>query len=455
MIMKSIFKASHLAALVIACVFLTASAQAQSWITNGLVAYYPFNGNANDESGNGNDGNATALAFSGDRFGESSKAGEFNGTSAYVEIPSLTTFQYLPLTYSVWIKTREYLPPVSYINQSRIIMGRVQACDGSCGALSLYSEPRYGINDILGYYTGAEFLSSQIRPNLSSWMQLVLTIDINNRGAFYLNGNLVSSQQLGQLSTSFYPIRIGHGKPSVCSPSPDDFWKGGLDDVRIYNRALSSNEVAQLYAIESVNSNTSSDIYVLAIKAATQIQQASTTNLDGLITTPVPLKSTVTTATILSSLAQDEHAAGNYPSSTFPAGALLVVRGDSVIVTDSATNELVDVSDILTAQSDDNSVFSGKQNNATGLAAPMLSEIQYQKLVYDDSAITNGAHLSFTLGGLATVVTKDTVNAIAGTYSETVTSTVKSGAGTGNYQGTPFILSGSFTATCKKTASVP
>jgi Concanavalin A-like lectin/glucanases superfamily len=230
---------------------LVSSATAQSWLTNGLVAYYPFNGNANDASGNGNDGNATALVFSGDRFGESSKAGEFNGTSAYVEIPSLTTFQYLPLTYSVWIKTSDYLPPVSYINQVRIIMGRVQACDAACGVLSLFSEPRYGINDILGYYTGAEFLSSQIRPNLSSWMQLVLTIDINNRGAFYLNGNLVSSQQLVQLSTSFYPIRIGHGTPSVCSPLPDDFWKGGLDDVRIYNRALSSNEVAQLYVLES------------------------------------------------------------------------------------------------------------------------------------------------------------------------------------------------------------
>lgn len=203
------------------------------------------------------------------------------------------------------------------------------------------------------------------------------------------------------------------------------------------------------------SSNISSDTYVLAIKAATQIQQPSSTNLSGLITTPVPLKSTFTTATILSYLALDEHAAGNYPSSTFPAGALLVVRGDSVIVTDSSTNELVDVSDILTAQTDDNSVFSGKQNNATGLAAPMLSEIQYQKLVYDDSAITNGAHLSFTLGGLATVVTKDTVNAIAGTYSETVTSTVNSGAGTGNFQGTPFILSGSITATCKKNATVP
>ena len=51
MIMKSIFKASHLAALVIACVFLTASAQAQSWLTNGLVAEWKLEGDANDTIG--------------------------------------------------------------------------------------------------------------------------------------------------------------------------------------------------------------------------------------------------------------------------------------------------------------------------------------------------------------------------------------------------------------------
>ena len=286
------------------------------------------------------------------------------------------------------------------------------------------------------------------------WHMACFNFDTNTlKATLFVDGVQVSNMQLDSILRApvgpSYPLIIGGQAQST------ERFIGLIDDVRIYNRALSSNEVAQLYAIESVNSNTSSDTYVLAIKAATQIQQPSTTNLSGLITTPVPLKSTFTTATILSSLAQDEHAAGNYSSSTFPAGALLVVRGDSVIVTDSSTNELVDVSDILTAQTDDNSVFSGKQNNATGLAAPMLSEIQYQKLVYDDSAITNGARLSFTLGGLATVVTKDTVNATAGTYSETVTSTVKSGAGTGNYQGTPFILSGSFTATCKKNATVP
>jgi hypothetical protein len=440
MIMKSIFKASHLAALVATCVFLTASAQAQSWITNGLVAYYPFNGNANDEAGNGNDGVVSNAEFKTDRFGTVRAAMLISAVNGGVtSITKMPITGNMDRTISFWCKFSRPATNSGY-GQAAVEIGNYESFNGDF----LFSQDMKG--PAIYFHGGSTptFFYSGTLPYYSQWRHLVFSYHFNlDSSSCYVNGAAVV---MAGVALGGEPLNTESTALKIFGISGDY-----IDDVRIYNRALSSNEVAQLYAIESANPDT----YVLAIKAATQIQQASTTNLSGLITTPVPLKSTFTTATILSSLAQDEHAAGNYPSSTFPAGALLVVRGDSVIVTDSATNELVDVSDILTAQSDDNSVFSGKQNNATGLAAPMLSEIQYQKLVYDDSAITNGAHLSFTLGGLATVVTKDTVNAIAGTYSETVTSTVKSGVGTGNYQGTPFILSGSFTATCKKNATVP
>ena len=46
---------------------------------NGLVAYYPFNGNANDESGNSNNGNVLGASLSGDRFGNENSAYSFDG----------------------------------------------------------------------------------------------------------------------------------------------------------------------------------------------------------------------------------------------------------------------------------------------------------------------------------------------------------------------------------------
>lgn len=53
---------------------LTLTASAQSWLTNGLVAYYPFNGNANDTSGNGHNGTANGATLTTDRFGMTNAA---------------------------------------------------------------------------------------------------------------------------------------------------------------------------------------------------------------------------------------------------------------------------------------------------------------------------------------------------------------------------------------------
>ena len=56
--------------------------------TNGLVAYYPFNGNVKDASGNGYDGTNFNVTMGTNRFGVASAAGQFNGTSSYVILPS-------------------------------------------------------------------------------------------------------------------------------------------------------------------------------------------------------------------------------------------------------------------------------------------------------------------------------------------------------------------------------
>jgi hypothetical protein len=53
--------------------------------TNGLVGWWPFSGNANDESGNGNNGTVNGATLSSDRFGNSGKAYSFDGTS-FIEI---------------------------------------------------------------------------------------------------------------------------------------------------------------------------------------------------------------------------------------------------------------------------------------------------------------------------------------------------------------------------------
>jgi hypothetical protein len=68
---------------------------AQSFLTNGLVAYYPFNGNANDASGNGNNGTNHDAITTTSKFGLPNGAFYFNGSNAYIDFgsPSLLAFR--------------------------------------------------------------------------------------------------------------------------------------------------------------------------------------------------------------------------------------------------------------------------------------------------------------------------------------------------------------------------
>mgnify|MGYP003990919785 CR=1 FL=1 len=84
---------------------LSISAQ-QAWINDGLVAYYPFNGNANDESGNGNNGSEFRVKYAADRFGSSSGSIEFVGRSQLriAHKAQLDFGENKPMSISFWMK---------------------------------------------------------------------------------------------------------------------------------------------------------------------------------------------------------------------------------------------------------------------------------------------------------------------------------------------------------------
>ena len=98
-------------------------------LTEGLVAHYPFNGNANDESGNGNDGIVSGnLQPTADRFGTPDHAYYFNGTDSYVNIGDLD----LPGNFSasIWIKNESAfsLKEVVLDKQGRFIIFQCCIC---------------------------------------------------------------------------------------------------------------------------------------------------------------------------------------------------------------------------------------------------------------------------------------------------------------------------------------
>ncbi len=218
-------------------------AQARADLTNGLVAYYPFNGNANDETGNGNNGVVNGATLTQDRFGNAHRAYSFDGTNDYIRVArQVTTNQ--PLTWSVWFR-----PNIPDTNVVAALLNQ----GGNPG--QTMCSPRLGIGcDVFGqfdfytYDTVPHWVLSSKRAQYDTnhWYQLVATSDVQGNRCLYVDGvgeGTATNQPFGQNLANFY---IG-GEVSSYST----WFSGVIDDVRIYNRALSGSEVQQLYSLES------------------------------------------------------------------------------------------------------------------------------------------------------------------------------------------------------------
>ena len=159
---------------------------------------------------------------------------------------------------------------------------------------------------------------------------------------------------------------------------------------------------------------------------------------------------TLTTKTILGFLARDEFAAGRYSATNFPAGAKLVAivstGGDDYQVLDKKNQLLVDVSNIITF-STTSEVYVGRTKSfpVVGVAGDP-TEVRWQAATfsYDDSAITGSVGFHYTMVGTM----KRTVTYTFPSYTTlfVATSATMAFSGTGSYQGTPFIVTGTLNA---------
>lgn len=205
---------------------------------NDLVLFLPFSGNANDESGNGNNGTVNGASLTQDRFGVSDRAYNFNGIMDFISIADNPNLFSDELTISWWYKITEIL------GGERVVIGWVdgghryqQFFNG--GQLSylngynvaqpgIYFNPIYGLND------------------LNVWKNVVVTYqktgESTSTTSIYVDGELKQTDN--------------HSLAMDYAPGPDffigknhngNFFKGYLDDLRIFNRILTSNEILDLY----------------------------------------------------------------------------------------------------------------------------------------------------------------------------------------------------------------
>ena len=202
--------------------------------TNGLVGYWPFNGNANDESGNGNNGTVNGAVLVSDRKGASNKAYSFDGINDVISIPDNSTFESNRHSISFWIKYSNL--PSSMVD----ILGK----DNSSGNRQFIVQLESTGKIRTALFTDSKNAILDTREPLKSslWSHVVVVYD-SSYYEIYING--VSDTAMftkGTLLQASIPFNIGG------TPSFNQYFKGEIDDVCFWSRPLNGIEITNLYS---------------------------------------------------------------------------------------------------------------------------------------------------------------------------------------------------------------
>src|SRR5690242_76774 len=222
-------------------------------IDNGLIAYYPFTGNANDASTNGNNGTVVGAQLTTDRNGIPNQAYLFNGTSDYINIGQGVKPNF-PLTITAWIY------PTATDGESYTIFrsGTFSTTGSYSGVMFEYDGYGYlyGYIGSGGYTNTANYRGRMMTypPGIipaNQWTHVALAWTDFQTSKFYVNGVLQGSQTLGFGSgTSIVNTPPTDGAIGIRdNPSYPAAFRGKLDEVRIYSRELTAGEISTL-AIE-------------------------------------------------------------------------------------------------------------------------------------------------------------------------------------------------------------
>ncbi len=208
-------------------------------LTDGLVAHYPFNGNANDESGNGHNGTVNGATLTTDRFDNTNSAYGFDGVDDHINVGNIG-LTYSEFSISLWVMTDNW---INDAKTSGALMSDSYCywCGPSRGWLFWIYDNNFSFTVNNSSLTIADYPDYK-----DSWVHLVFTKDVLGQTKIYFNGIEETSyiNQASWIDPSFpsaEDIEIG--------TRTDEGWyfKGTIDDIHIYNRAITNSETQQLY----------------------------------------------------------------------------------------------------------------------------------------------------------------------------------------------------------------
>ncbi len=211
-------------------------------LVRGLVAFYPFNGNANDESGTGHDGEAIHVTAARDRFGRTARAFQFNGSSSAVRVSgTLLNLGQDEYTICEWFN-----PASTNAFQQELFNTIPHTGIGISYHYSLYNNISLWLGTgTPGSWTYAQGQGAKRDYRTNTWYFLVLKKQ-GGRYDLYINNQLDQSVEL----TNRFDCAAGARFGSIEIPQTLEFFRGALDDLRVYDRALSPEEMTELYDVD-------------------------------------------------------------------------------------------------------------------------------------------------------------------------------------------------------------
>jgi hypothetical protein len=216
----------------------------KSSLDSGLIAYYPFNGDANDSTHNKYNLTVQGAVLSMDRHGSNNKAYHFNGLNSVMIVPAFTIGDSLAsFSASVWVKPKLGGYIYNFFNAQLSNIG--EAMDISKDTMTNNFDVACWITDY--HNTGGsitQLLQNTIEDDFTDkWTNLVM-IEDQQHITLYING----AKQRVQSSTPYVISYAYGGLIGELKQDPNsDFFEGDIDDLRFYSRTLTADEIQKLY----------------------------------------------------------------------------------------------------------------------------------------------------------------------------------------------------------------
>jgi hypothetical protein len=242
-------------ALLVCMAPICALAQLPSYLpTDGLVGWWPFNGNANDESGNGNHGMVIGASLESDRFSVINSSYSFLNPNSKISVPSISSDSISSISISGWFKK-------SLAGIDAAIFAMSNGCDGADGLRLFIGNDNFlywqvEITSCIGFGVFSNFINYAD----NNWHFFVATYNKTNPTyvttdfSLWIDGinvgisNSNSTQGINSpITNNLFSTTIGNNNLS------NNQFTGYLDDIAIYNRALTQEEITALYTATPTN----------------------------------------------------------------------------------------------------------------------------------------------------------------------------------------------------------